>query len=100
MLVVTEGILTAYLQQDPLLTDVATIVIDEFTNAACTPISVSRSRSRPGWRAPICHPRHVGDTRSKPCRHFSAVVRSSTFPGSLHPAGNRVRTRRVDRRPL
>jgi ATP-dependent helicase HrpB len=30
LLVVTEGILTAYLQDDPLLTDVATIVVDEF----------------------------------------------------------------------
>lgn len=30
LVVVTEGILTAYLQQDPLLTDVTTIVIDEF----------------------------------------------------------------------
>ena len=30
LLVVTEGILTAHLQQDPLLSDVTTIVIDEF----------------------------------------------------------------------
>jgi ATP-dependent helicase HrpB len=30
LLVVTEGILTAYLQQDPLLSDVTTIVVDEF----------------------------------------------------------------------
>jgi ATP-dependent helicase HrpB len=30
LVVVTEGILTAYLQQDPLLSDVTTIVIDEF----------------------------------------------------------------------
>ena len=30
LLVVTEGILTAYLQQDPLLGNVATVVIDEF----------------------------------------------------------------------
>ena len=30
LLVVTEGILTAYLQDDPLLSDVATLVIDEF----------------------------------------------------------------------
>jgi ATP-dependent helicase HrpB len=30
LLVVTEGILTAYLQQDPLLSDVATVIIDEF----------------------------------------------------------------------
>jgi ATP-dependent helicase HrpB len=30
LVVVTEGILTAYLQQDPLLSDVATVVIDEF----------------------------------------------------------------------
>lgn len=30
LLVVTEGILTAYLQQDPLLSDIHTIVIDEF----------------------------------------------------------------------
>ena len=30
LLVVTEGILTAYLQHDPLLSEVATLVIDEF----------------------------------------------------------------------
>ena len=30
LLVVTEGILTAYLQDDPLLSDVATLVVDEF----------------------------------------------------------------------
>ena len=30
LLVVTEGILTAYLQQDPLLSDVATLILDEF----------------------------------------------------------------------
>jgi ATP-dependent helicase HrpB len=30
LLVVTEGILTAYLQDDPLLSDVTTVVVDEF----------------------------------------------------------------------
>lgn len=30
LVVVTEGILTAYLQQDPLLSDVSTIIVDEF----------------------------------------------------------------------
>jgi ATP-dependent helicase HrpB len=30
LLVVTEGILTAYLQADPLLSDVSTVVVDEF----------------------------------------------------------------------
>jgi len=30
LLVVTEGILTAYLQQDPLLSDVRTLILDEF----------------------------------------------------------------------
>ena len=30
LLVVTEGILTAYLQDDPLLTDVSTVIVDEF----------------------------------------------------------------------
>jgi ATP-dependent helicase HrpB len=30
LLVVTEGILTAYLQQDPLLSDVGTLILDEF----------------------------------------------------------------------
>jgi ATP-dependent helicase HrpB len=30
LLVVTEGILTAYLQEDPLLTDASTVIIDEF----------------------------------------------------------------------
>lgn len=30
LLVVTEGILTAYLQEDPLLTDITTVIVDEF----------------------------------------------------------------------
>jgi ATP-dependent helicase HrpB len=30
LLVVTEGILTAYLQDDPLLTEIATVIVDEF----------------------------------------------------------------------
>lgn len=30
VLVVTEGILTAYLQQDPLLSEVSTVIVDEF----------------------------------------------------------------------
>ena len=53
LLVVTEGILTAYLQQDPLLSDVATVVIDEFHERSVHADLGLASPGRHGWRGPI-----------------------------------------------
>ena len=54
VLFATEGILTARLLQDPLLSGFPTIVLDEFHERTCTPTSASRWRGRPGARATIC----------------------------------------------
>ena len=53
LVVVTEGILTARLQQDPLLSDVAVVVLDEFHERASTRTLAWRSCARPGSRAAI-----------------------------------------------
>ena len=53
LVVATEGILTARLQSDPLLSDFTTIVLTSFTHGASMPISVSHWRSRPGALDPI-----------------------------------------------
>ena len=50
LLVVTEGILTARLQQDPLLSDFATIVIDEFHERSIH-ADVGLAMAREAWRA-------------------------------------------------
>ena len=54
LLVVTEGILTARLQTDPLLSDFLTIVLDEFHERSIHADSRSRWRGRRGARATIC----------------------------------------------
>ncbi len=54
LLVVTEGILTAYLQDDPLLSGVATLVVDEFHERSIHADLGSRWPARRGWRATIC----------------------------------------------
>jgi HrpA-like RNA helicase len=47
LLVATEGVLTARLQQDPLLSHFRTIVLDEFHERSVTPTS-DRTGQRPG----------------------------------------------------
>jgi len=50
LLVVTEGILTARLQQDPLLSDVATVVLDEFHERSLH-VDLGLALVRQAWRA-------------------------------------------------
>ncbi len=50
LLVVTEGILTARLQQDPLLSDVATIVLDEFHERSLH-LDLGLALARQAWLA-------------------------------------------------
>jgi ATP-dependent helicase HrpB len=50
LVVVTEGILTAYLQQDPLLSDVTTIVIDEFHERSIH-ADLGLALARQAWQA-------------------------------------------------
>ena len=50
LLVVTEGILTARLQQDPLLSDVATIVLDEFHERSIH-LDLGLALARQAWLA-------------------------------------------------
>lgn len=50
LVVVTEGILTAYLQQDPLLSDFNTIVIDEFHERSVHP-DLGLALAKQAWSA-------------------------------------------------
>ena len=50
LLVVTEGMLTARLQQDPLLSDVRTVVIDEFHERSIH-ADLGLALARQAWRA-------------------------------------------------
>ncbi|HWJ57587.1 MAG TPA: ATP-dependent helicase HrpB, partial [Vicinamibacterales bacterium] len=50
LLVVTEGILTAYLQQDPLLSDIRTIVLDEFHERSVH-ADLGLALARQAWKA-------------------------------------------------
>ncbi|MGD9903004.1 MAG: ATP-dependent RNA helicase [Vicinamibacterales bacterium] len=50
LVVVTEGILTARLQQDPLLSDVTTVVLDEFHERSLH-VDVGLALARQAWRA-------------------------------------------------
>ncbi len=54
LLVVTEGILTARLQQDPLLSDVGTVIFDEFHERSLH-ADLGLALARQAWLArPIC----------------------------------------------
>ena len=66
LLVATEGILTARLQSDPLLSDFRVVSSTSFTSGASTPISRSRWRSR-RWtsRDDLARRRDVGDDRRR-----------------------------------
>ena len=86
LLVVTEGILTARLQQDPLLSDFATVVLDEFHERSIH-ADLGLALARQAWLA-------RGDLRIvvmsatldvEPVAAFlggAAVIR---VPGTLHP---------------
>ena len=62
LLVVTEGILTAYLQDDPLLSDVTTLIVDEFHERSIH-ADLGLALARQAWlaRTRPAHPGDVGD---------------------------------------
>jgi len=76
LLVVTEGILTARLQSDPLLSDFTTIVLDEFHERSIH-ADLALALARQAWRA-----RAISASSScrrrwsrRRCRAFSTTVR-------------------------
>ena len=77
LLVATEGILTARLQQDPLLTDFATIVLDEFHERSIH-ADLGIALARQAWlaRDDLAHRGDVGhDRRGAASRHFWTAAR-------------------------
>ena len=86
LLVATEGILTARLQQDPLLSDFQTIVLDEFhersihadLGARAGQAGLARARRSP-------HRRDVGDARCAARVAISRRLSGRRVPGRLYP---------------
>ena len=82
LLVVTEGILTACLQHDPLLSDFATVVFDEFHERSIH-ADLGLALARQAWLARddlriVVMSATLDAAR---WRRSSATARSSTFPG-------------------
>lgn len=86
LLVVTEGIMTAYLQQDPLLSDVSTIVLDEFHERSVH-ADLGLAMAKQAWLA-------RGDLRilvmsatldPSPVSRFLDDAPVIDVPGALHP---------------
>jgi len=86
LLVVTEGILTAYLQDDPLLSEVTTLIVDEFHERSIH-ADLGLALARQAWLA-----RH--DLRilvmsatldTAPVSRFLGGCPVITVPGTLHP---------------
>ena len=95
LLVVTEGILTAYLQDDPLLSDVTTLVVDEFHERSVH-ADLGLALARQAWlaRHRPAHPRDVGDARSRAGRGVSWRLPDDRRAGLAASADDRVRARR------
>ena len=86
LLVVTEGILTAYLQQDPLLSDVATIVIDEFHERSVH-ADLGLALAKQAWlaRTDLRIVVMSATLDPEPVSRFLGGCGIITVPGSLHP---------------
>ena len=84
--VVTEGILTAYLQQDPLLSDVTTVVIDEFHERSVQ-ADLGLAMVRQAWLArPDLRLLVMSATLdTAPVSRFLDDAPVIEVPGSLHP---------------
>ena len=98
LLVVTEGILTAYLQQDPLLSDVATIVIDEFHERSVH-ADLGLALAKQAWlaRSDLRIVVMSATLDPQPVSAFLGdcpIIRRARVSAS---SGDRVRARRVDR---
>src|SRR5207247_1457311 len=89
LLVVTEGILTARLQTDPLLSDFRTVVLDEFHERSIH-ADLALALARQAWRARRTSPARPG-TFSTACRVWRccrSTDRSTPTP-RISPCGPR-----------
>ncbi len=86
LLVVTEGILTARLQQDPLLSDVATIVLDEFHERSIH-LDLGLALARQAWLArDDLHILVMSATLdAAPVARYLHDAPMLHVPGTLHP---------------
>ncbi len=86
LVVVTEGILTAYLQQDPLLSDVTTIVIDEFHERSVH-ADLGLALAKQAWlaRSDLRIVVMSATLDPQPVSAFLADCPIVDVPGSLHP---------------
>ena len=86
LLVVTEGILTAYLQQDPLLSDVATIIIDEFHERSVH-ADLGLALAKQAWlaRSDLRIVVMSATLDPEPVSAFLGGCAIISVPGSLHP---------------
>ena len=86
LLVVTEGILTAYLQDDPLLSDVTTLIVDEFHERgihADLGLALARQAwlARPDFRILVMS----ATLETAPVSRFLGNCPVIDVPGTLHP---------------
>ena len=86
LLVVTEGILTAYLQQDPLLSDVSTVIVDEFHERSVH-ADLGLALVKQAWLArPDLHIVVMSATLDPgPVAAFLGDCPVIDVPGTLHP---------------
>ncbi len=86
LLVVTEGILTARLQQDPLLSDIATLVLDEFHERSIH-LNLGLALAREAWRArDDLHLLVMSATLdAEPVSRYLDGCPVLHVPGTLHP---------------
>ena len=86
LLVVTEGILTAYLQDDPLLSDVATLVVDEFHERSVH-ADLGLALAKQAWLArPDLRILVMSATLdTAPVAAFLGACPVIDVPGTLHP---------------
>ncbi len=86
LLVVTEGILTAYLQEDPLLSDVSTVIVDEFHERSIH-ADLGLALVKQAWLArPDLHVAVMSATLdTTPVAGFFRACPVVEVPGLLHP---------------
>lgn len=86
LLVVTEGILTAYLQDDPLLSDVTTLIVDEFHERSIH-ADLGLALARQAWLArPDLRILVMSATLdTAPVSRFLGDCPVIDVPGTLHP---------------
>jgi len=86
LLVVTEGILTARLQQDPLLSDFATVILDEFHERSVH-ADLGLALARQAWlaRSDLRIVVMSATLDVQPVARFLNDAPVVTVPGALHP---------------